>query len=49
MAVRLYDPNCAWLIPAIKDEQRIPVDGRLVVARTRNAGASFEVLDKGLP
>jgi hypothetical protein len=49
VAVHPHDPDTAWLIPAIKDEQRIPVDGRLVVARTRNAGASFEVLGNGLP
>ncbi len=39
----------AWFVPAIKDEQRIPVDGRLVVTRTRDGGASFETLSNGLP
>lgn len=42
-------PDCAWLVPAIKDEKRVPVDGRLVVTRTRDAGASFDVLSRGLP
>jgi len=36
-------------VPAIKDEQRYPVDARVVVARTADGGASFHVLDDGLP
>jgi hypothetical protein len=43
------DPNTAWFVPAIKDEKRIPVDGKLVVQRTRDGGKSFDVLAKGLP
>lgn len=39
----------AWFVPAIKDEKRIPVDGRMVVTRTRDEGRSFEVLSEGLP
>jgi hypothetical protein len=39
----------AWFVPATKDERRIPVDGKVVVARTRDGGKSFEVLTKGLP
>ena len=49
VAVHPHDPNTAWFIPAIKDEQRIPVDGRLVVARTLDGGVSFQVLGKGVP
>jgi hypothetical protein len=49
VAAHPHDPNTAWFVPAIKDERRIPVDGRLVVARTRDAGRSFEVLTEGLP
>ena len=30
--------------PAVKDECRIPVDGKVVVARTRDGGESFDVL-----
>ena len=44
-----HDPNTAWFVPAIKDEQRVPVDGQVAVARTRDGGASFEVLREGLP
>ena len=42
-------PATAWFVPAVKDECRVPVDGRLVVTRTRDGGASFEALDGGLP
>ena len=43
------DPKTVWLAPAVKDECRVPVDGKLVVARTRDGGATFEVLRNGLP
>lgn len=49
VAVHPQDANTAWFIPAIKDEQRIPVDGKLVVARTQDGGESFQVLSNGLP
>src|SRR6266436_1296379 len=42
-------PDTAWFVPAIKDERRVPVDGKVVVSRTRDGGRSFEVLRKGLP
>lgn len=49
VAAHPTDPNTAWFVPAIKDERRIPVDGKLVVARTRDGGKSFDVLSQGLP
>jgi len=49
VAAHPRDPNTAWFVPAIKDERRIPVDGKVVVARTRDGGRSFTVLSKGLP
>lgn len=49
VAAHPHDPQTAWFVPGIKDEKRIPVDGRLVVSRTRDGGASFEVLTRGLP
>ena len=33
----------------MKDELRVPQDGRVVVSRTRDGGATFEVLSEGLP
>jgi photosystem II stability/assembly factor-like uncharacterized protein len=49
VAVHPKDGQTAWFVPAIKDERRIPVDGKLVVTRTRDAGKTFDVLTKGLP
>jgi len=49
VAAHPRDAKTAWFVPAIKDEKRIPVDGKLVVARTRDGGQSFEVLTRGLP
>ena len=43
------DPKTAWFVPAIKDEARIPVDGKLVVSRTTDGGKSYDVLSNGLP
>jgi hypothetical protein len=36
-------------VPAVKDETRVPVDGRLVVSRTTDGGDSFQVFGNGLP
>lgn len=49
VAVHPHDGDTAWFVPGIKDEKRIPVDGRLVVTRTRDGGVSFDVLARGLP
>ena len=49
VAVHPRDRDTAWFVPAVKDECRVPVDGRLVVTRTRDGGKSFEALDHGLP
>ena len=49
VAVHPAQPDTAWFIPAVKDEQRIPVDGKVVVTRTRDGGKSFDVLSRGLP
>ncbi len=49
VAAHPREPGTAWFIPAVKDEKRYPADGRVVVNRTRDAGASFEMLTRGLP
>lgn len=49
VAVHPQQADTAWFVPAIKDERRIPVDGKLVVTRTRDGGRSFEALREGLP
>ncbi len=41
--------DTAWFVPAVKDETRVPVDGKLSVTRTRDGGQSCEVLTNGLP
>ena len=49
VAVHPGDGRTAWFVPGVKDECRVPPEGKLVVTRTRDAGKTFEVLDKGLP
>ena len=36
-------------MPAHSDQKRAPIDGRVVVNRTRDAGRTFEMLTNGLP
>lgn len=49
VAAHPLDPLTAWFAPAVKDERRIPVNGSLVVNRTRDGGQSWETLRTGLP
>lgn len=49
MVVHPAHPDCAYCIPVESDEFRCACDGRLRVYRTRNAGASWEALSRGLP
>lgn len=49
VAVHPKDGNTAWFVPAKKDEDRYPVDGNMVVNRTRDGGKTFETLREGLP
>lgn len=49
VAAHPRDPDTAWFVPAIKDERRTTVGGRLVVTRTADGGRSFEQLSSGLP
>jgi hypothetical protein len=49
VAVHPRDPETAYFVPGISYQHRVPVDGRLVVTRTRDGGRSFDVLRKGLP
>ncbi len=43
------NPDCVYVVPVESDEFRCACDGRLRVYRTRNAGASWEPLMRGLP
>ena len=49
VAVHPREPDTAWFVPAVKDQYRIPVDGKLVVTRTRDGGRTFERFSNGLP
>ena len=49
VAVSPNDPFTAWLVPGASDEHRIAVGGKVVVARTRDGGRTFEQLRAGLP
>ncbi|XXX79838.1 hypothetical protein WMF30_13795 [Sorangium sp. So ce134] len=49
VAVHPRDPDTAWLVPAQKDETRVPVEGKVVVSRTRDGGETWDVLRNGLP
>ena len=44
-----HNPDCAYVVPVESEEFRCSCDGRLRVYRTRNAGASWEPLMRGLP
>jgi photosystem II stability/assembly factor-like uncharacterized protein len=43
------NPLRAWFAPAIKDEKRYPVDGKLLVTRTDDGGKTFQAFGQGLP
>ena len=49
MAIHPEDPDCAWIVPLESDGFRCTPEGKLRVYRTRDAGASWEAMEKGLP
>jgi len=49
MIMHPRDPDCVYILPVESDEFRCTPEGRLRVYRTRNAGASWEPLTRGLP
>jgi serine/threonine protein kinase len=49
LVVHPRDPDCVYILPMESDEFRCTPDERLRVFRTRNAGASWEPLTRGLP
>jgi serine/threonine protein kinase len=49
MLVHPHEPDCVYIIPVESDEFRCTPEERLRVYRTRNAGASWEPLTRGLP
>jgi serine/threonine protein kinase len=49
MVMHPRDPGCVYIVPVESDEFRCTPNGRLRVYRTRNGGASWEALMRGLP
>src|SRR5437773_1336391 len=49
MLMHPHDADCVYVVPVESDEFRCTPEGRLRVYRTRNAGSSWESLERGLP
>lgn len=49
MVMHPKNPDWVYIVPVESDEFRCTCDGRLRIYRTRNAGASWEPLTRGLP
>lgn len=49
VAVHPNDPDTAYLVPGVKDECRVPVDGKFIVNKTTDAGEHWRAQSKGLP
>ena len=49
LAIDPADPDSAFVIPLTADADRVTPEGRVGVYGTRDAGASWTALDKGLP
>jgi hypothetical protein len=49
VAVHPADRDRAWFVPGVKDETRVPLDGKLVVQTSADGGLSFSALTAGLP
>jgi serine/threonine protein kinase/photosystem II stability/assembly factor-like uncharacterized protein len=49
MVMHPHDPDSVYILPVESDEFRCTPDGHLRVYRTRNAGASWDALQRGLP
>jgi hypothetical protein len=49
MVVHPHDPEAAYIVPIESDEYRCTPEGKLRVYRTRNGGAGWEPLARGLP
>jgi hypothetical protein len=49
LALDPSDPDTAYVIPEESSHMRATIDGRLRVYRTRDAGVTWQPLDRGLP
>ncbi|MGD8328721.1 MAG: MoaD/ThiS family protein [Acidobacteriota bacterium] len=49
LALDAADPDSAFVIPMVSDQDRVTVDGKVRVYATRDRGASWQALSDGLP
>ena len=49
VAIDEKDANIVYTVPALSDENRIPIKKKLIVQKTTNGGKSWKILNKGLP
>ena len=49
MSVADDDPDTAWVVPAVSDEDRVAVDGILRVCQTTDGGKTWQDQRQGLP
>jgi hypothetical protein len=49
LALDPREPDTAFVVPEVGAENRVTPDGRLGIYRTRDAGASWELTENGLP
>ena len=49
IAVDSHQGNTAWVVPARSDAERMTLDGGLYVARTTDAGETWQAFREGLP
>jgi hypothetical protein len=49
MVMHPHDRDCVYILPVESDEFRCTPEGHLRVYRTRNAGGSWDPLERGLP
>jgi hypothetical protein len=49
VAAHPVEPDTAWFVPAVADQNRVPVGAALAVNRTRDGGKTFDTLREGLP
>ncbi|MDH5599488.1 MAG: hypothetical protein OEY34_10210 [Cyclobacteriaceae bacterium] len=49
LAIDDENHDCAWIIPCISDDMRVPLNYQLAVFFTKNNGTNWEILKEGLP
>lgn len=49
VAVHPREPDTAWFVPGVKDDQRVAANAAQCVMRTRDGGNTFEPCRRGLP